>query len=864
MCQKEAVSGTICHVDDPIKVKGTGLTSHIHGYLRAMGHERTWYAVDAWIMDPSGREKLAESTFLIPNIQPEINLKNYTWEWDMLLRMFIICRVKSDAASNNQDSRYVRQIEEDNDSGEGPSAKAGTLLGREMCPSQQGSAMDRERIDALLKPEHFNWADEDDYDDPSEEVQPPSQMRENEEQTSIDMTSGPLIIDSSRIRCQTPEPGQEPQVHREDIIDSSQDVEASEEQMLRENVQAEFGYRDQTAAWASMAGCDIHHFNWFGEAVFEYCDTPPAVSLWYIMSEPKVSPLYDEMRVQSILCRALKCIDPVVYYGRDWRDLRRRGQDFIRAVTGSVFKCYTLHGTWRSDERHFGEGTRMDEGAMESYGADEYVTANGFTMHPAVMNRTERLNARKSLFEQKRSFNPWRYSSTMKQDRIYTLSPLRFCTSVDEKWDEESMVNNPSAIDRGLYTISEELQQNDDSAAPAPSCPPVQVNNISGSTSRDTENDQSLHSYPSSSLRIVFKDLPDPHNVPRGKAHSKFHSLPKLVTPFSSMPASSASPAVESNKDIQLENSDVKPEDGIDTEGFSKPTITEKQDSIIAGSQPMELRRLPDPHNTPRDREHSKCHSLPKLVTPFSLSPVVVPTAKDQKVVHCRERSRDSSLAEVPRLPPSQCRCKSNSLYSTENPDETGLLKATAENHVKTEGESSTSWLRDHPKETNSVENALEANVQGEEGQLSMGVPEDALEKGVRVESIPENPTQAVRSESGPGLPEEGTIKSQLVEPASENVHTGRQSIEPEIDVKPTLGRKYKPRLSWKGFSDHIIRALGAKTPAEAETSVGATEGGTSADRRPRGLISAFYQDNNGAWDRPHAKAYEHDAHLIL
>ncbi|KAL1863286.1 hypothetical protein Plec18170_000119 [Paecilomyces lecythidis] len=824
ICQKEAVTGTYCQVDAPIKVKETGLTSHIYGYLRAMGHGGTWYVVDAWIMDPSGCEKLAESTFLVPTIQPEISTDNYTWEWDMLLRMFIVSPVKPDAASNvangtvngeyEQGSHCIGQTgEEDNDNGEGPSTNAGTLLGRGIRPSQQEPAMDREHIDALLKPEHFNWADEDDDSVLSEDVQA-SQAGKNEEQISSGLPSGPLIIDSSQIRCQTPEPGQEPPVYGDDVME---DAEESEEQMLQENVKDEFNYREQMTAWASTTGWGIHHFNWFGEPVFEYSDTPPAVSLWYIMSGPKVSPLYDEMRVQSILFRALKFIDPVVYYGRDWRDLRRRGHDFIRAVTGSVFKCYTLHGTWRDDEKHFDEGTRMDEGILESYGADEYVIANGFTMHPAVMNRTERLNARKSLSEQKRSFNLWRYSSTVTQDRIYTLSPLRFCTSVDEKWDEEnSMVNNASPVDRGLYTISEESQQGDDSATPSSSH--VQVDNISGSTSRDTKNDQSLDSYPSSDLHVVFNNHrypPDPHNVPRGRAHSKFHSLPKLVTPLSSVSASSASPTVDSKEGIQLANSDDKPESSSDLERFSKPTGAENQGFINAKLQPMNLGYPPDPHNIPRGREHLKCHSPPKLVTPFSFVPVVANPAVDQKAVDCHGKGKDGSLAKVPDPIPLQCRCKSSSLYSTGSPYETGLLEATTGNHVKTEGESSTSRLGDH-KEPDSVVIAPEARVQRE-----------GLDEDVPVESRPETPVQPVGNESGPGVSEEGTAGKKLVESTSENVvHTGEQStsclrVDPEEDVKPTSSQKYRPRLSWRRFSGHISKAFGAKIPAEAEVRSG-------------------------------------------
>ncbi|KAJ9300622.1 hypothetical protein DTO271G3_1786 [Paecilomyces variotii] len=757
ICQKEAATGTQCHVDDPVKVKENGITSHIYAYLRAMEREGTWYAVDAWITDLSGREKLAESTFLVPAMEPELNIGDYTWEWDMLLRMFVVCCVlpeeTSDAAiigtvseEHERDSGRIGQtVEEGSDNGEGRFRDEDILLDRESCVSQQETAMDPERIAALLKLEYFNWADEDDDEVSEENLRSPSQVETDAEPIRVNIPGGPLIFDSSQIRCQTPEPGQEPQTREDEDPFPVAHVEESEEQMLQANVEAEFSYRDQMTAWASTTGWNIHHFNWFGEAVYEYSDTPPAVSLWYIVSEPKVSRLYDEMRVQAILTRALKFIDPVVYYGRDWRYLRRRGQDFIRTVTGNVFKCYTLHGMWREDQNHFDEGTRMDEGIMESYGTEEYVIANGFTVHPAVMNRPERANAQKSLFERKRCIDPWRHSSTVRQSRIYALSPLRSCTSVDEKWDDEDeIVKNTPAIDQGLYTITEELGERNDTAVSSargivacPARPCLQVDNISASTSAgDLENDQVRDDYLYSSLNIVSADHrcpPDPHNVPRGRVRSKLHSLPKLVTPFSSV---AAPPAIDSSEEemVRQENSNVNTDNDADARGLSKPVMVEKQNPISAVLQPNKL-GSPDPHNIPRVRERLKCHNLPKLITPFSFSPAVVSPTIEPKDVHSRDQGGHDNPAEVPGLILPQRECKPALSCPTGTVNDTESVESTSENPVQAEGD------------------------------------------------------QPITKLSGDGL---------------------------EEDVKSIQSRQYKPRLSWKRFAGRISRVFGTKTSAEA------------------------------------------------
>ncbi|KAJ9291700.1 hypothetical protein DTO021C3_601 [Paecilomyces variotii] len=765
ICQKEAATGTHCHVDDPVKVKEGGITSHIYAYLRAMEREGTWYAVDAWITDLSGRERLAESTFLVPAMEPELDIENYTWEWDMLLRMFVVCCVQPEAASNvaiigtvneehERDSGSGGQTVEGSGNGEDHYRDTDILIDRESRASQEEPAMDRERIDALLKPENFNWADEDDDEVSEETLHSQSQVETDAEPIRVNIPGGPLIVDSSQIRCQTPEPGQESQTREDEDPFPVPHVEESEDQMLRANVEAEFSYRDQMTAWASTTGWNIHHFNWFGEAVYEYSDTPPAVSLWYIVSEPKVSRLYDEMRVQAILTRALKFIDPVIYYGRDWRDMRRRGQDFIRAVTGNVFKCYTLHGMWREDQNHFDEGTRIDEGIMESYGTEEYVIANGFTVHSAVMNRAERANAQKSLFERQRSIDPWRHSSIVRQSRIYALSPLRSCTNVDEKWDDEDeIVNNTPAIDHGLYTITEELGERNGTAVSSArgivahtERPYLQVENISGSTSAgDLENNQVLNNYLSSSLQVVpgdHKCPPDPHNVPRGRVRSKFHSLPKLVTPFSSVAASLDS---SEEKMVRQENSDVDPDNDADARGVSKQVMVEKQNPVSGVLQAKKLESPPDPHNIPRVRERLKCHNLPKLITPFSflpavvspavVSPAIVSPAIDPKDVHSHDQGGHDSLAEVPGLVSPQRECKPVLSSSTGTVNDTELVGSTSENPVQTEG------------------------------------------------------GQPITKWSGDGL---------------------------EEDVKSTQSRQHKPRLSWKRFAGHIGRVFGTETSAEA------------------------------------------------
>lgn len=470
----EVATDSYCYVDHPLKVKQSGPTRHIYAYLKVMEREGTWYAVDAWITDPSGREKLAESTFLVPTREPDSDIGNYKGEWDIFLRMFLVCCVGTQAMSNGANIEPVNEeydqcsdctgqtVEEGDDNEELPSLDADDLPDSEAPDGQPEAAMDRERLDDLLKPENFNWADEDEEEFSSEEAISLSKVENDESPIRVKIPDGPLIVDSSRRLGQGYVAQQESRIYEEGPF-ARLDVADLSDQVIQDDIDAEFRHREEMVAWTSTTDWQIHHFNWYGQAVYEYSDTPPAVSLWYIASQPKVPLPSDEMRVQSILSRATRFIDPVVYFGHDWRDLQRRGQELIRAVTGDVFKCYTLHGTWKNDERHFDGETRMDEGVKEGYGAPNYVIANGFSTHPAVMNRSEREEARRSLFEYKRNIDPFRYTVAGRRDRIYALSPLRSSASVDEEWEDESEIaNHRPTVDSRLYAITEECEESND------------------------------------------------------------------------------------------------------------------------------------------------------------------------------------------------------------------------------------------------------------------------------------------------------------------------------------------------------------------------------------------------------------------
>lgn len=170
---------------------------------------------------------------------------------------------------------------------------------------------------------------------------------------------------------------------------------------------------------------EIHHLNWLGNPVYERSWTPPAVSLQYMLSDPKISKQADEWRLQSILSKATEYIDPVlVYVENGMDDLQLRGCELVRSTTGRVFKFYTPHGQWVNDSHEREEKTTIDHGDLYTYISSCLATGNGFAEICPIRCRSKWAEVRDERFEASRAFSGSLYRAKMR-DRVYRPSPLR-------------------------------------------------------------------------------------------------------------------------------------------------------------------------------------------------------------------------------------------------------------------------------------------------------------------------------------------------------------------------------------------------------------------------------------------------------
>lgn len=134
--------------------------------------------------------------------------------------------------------------------------------------------------------------------------------------------------------------------------------------------------------WLTELDRDIHHYNWFGQAVYEASSTLAEHSLVVLMTKPKFASRTENPWLFSVLNRAYLYIDPVIVdldipERNDLLEHLLRGSSLEYAMKGSVVKYYTPHGLWMSDPSMAAERIEIDYGDVADY-IMNYGIGNGF------------------------------------------------------------------------------------------------------------------------------------------------------------------------------------------------------------------------------------------------------------------------------------------------------------------------------------------------------------------------------------------------------------------------------------------------------------------------------------------------------
>lgn len=207
----------------------------------------------------------------------------------------------------------------------------------------------------LLRPELWNWPDDDDEAYPV-----------------------PSPIESTQV-C---EEGEEMISTTDSENDDEMPGEAMDDSIILAIIDHVFSERSYRAEHDSP----IHHFNWLGRPVWQRSTTVPKDSLVFIQGRPKTAWIREDYRVQPILNRAMQFVDPVVVIPNDGDTsfLELKGTALARAAVGRVYKLYSPHGRWVIDDSEETEELITDHGEFAFHTLDTVAIGRGFISHGSV------------------------------------------------------------------------------------------------------------------------------------------------------------------------------------------------------------------------------------------------------------------------------------------------------------------------------------------------------------------------------------------------------------------------------------------------------------------------------------------------
>lgn len=231
--------------------------------------------------------------------------------------------------------------------------------------------------------------------------------------------------------------------------------------VMRGNVNNEFAFRNFYVA-AEDSEFRAHHFNWMGCPVYQHSSTPPAVSLAFMLADPKIPRPSDEFRMQAILGCGTTFIDPVMVHidevGEELFQLR--GSELVRACAGRVLKYYTAHGQWVTDTREETGQTTLDDGSFLDYVAPGLAIGNGFVDTSPIRSRAEWKQCQEDL-ARSRVFSTGKLRGWKPNP-----SPLRVSMTIaDLEAEEATAKESPTTFDQILQNVSQSMEKPDEPLA---------------------------------------------------------------------------------------------------------------------------------------------------------------------------------------------------------------------------------------------------------------------------------------------------------------------------------------------------------------------------------------------------------------
>lgn len=289
-------------------------------------------------------------------------------------------------------------------------------------------------LEELLRPSQFDWADESEELERTEEMEGQCERIVGEGELEETMAS---FYDLER----QPSNSSGKSVNEEDEWSDFDEVMVPEATMpepdnkefkrasMQEDVNKEFAFRQ---GWMEVAGESVHHFNWLGSPRYRHPTTPATISLLFLVTAPKILSAGEEWRLDAIMRQATHYVDPVVVVLENGcEDFKRKGSDLVWWVTGRAYKFYSPHGNWRRDPQERDDSTELDIGGVDHYTENTLAFGNAFIRDYTVRSRAQWEDEHQRLYAE--TFPP--PSQTQSPKMSQKPSRLKHCVFPDDLED---------------------------------------------------------------------------------------------------------------------------------------------------------------------------------------------------------------------------------------------------------------------------------------------------------------------------------------------------------------------------------------------------------------------------------------------
>ncbi|EEQ30834.1 conserved hypothetical protein [Microsporum canis CBS 113480] len=405
-----------CTIGHPSRLRESGTHAVAFFYLVTAADPGPWYVIDSVLWDTEKNSKLCEATFIVPCRDPPSARHPFVCEWDEGLRVYVV-RHYQEPVKELKNEPKAKESKKDAEE-KGPAAPS--IISYDGASDEPetwspGTANEHYSLDHALDIKCLPPLPDDYLDDGS--LYEPGEAAALEKDGEMGSQPSTSSVLADNVTDQPSQMLDGISTNPDSVEDTDTDVtsldlpESAPQGVYEEFNAADYEYSPPDTDLSEEAlkelrwrvrMCEeypeIHHYNFFGEAMAGPTFTPPEVSLFVLLQGPKSWSSDASVRA-SVLRRAIRFIDPILYTGPVEALSYHGCNSLIKAITGNVHRFYTIHGSWTNDDGRWAQARPiLDPTDPDIYYTEPWLPINGWlNVHWRLWSRDNYRNGMREM-----------------------------------------------------------------------------------------------------------------------------------------------------------------------------------------------------------------------------------------------------------------------------------------------------------------------------------------------------------------------------------------------------------------------------------------------------------------------------------